>query len=129
MYQQITDAKQLQQEFLQYEEKETTLRTQQEQLKAHILQLEQQLARLATDRSEAEAFHCDKIQADCPYVSVIRKVATSALDEQRSYFTEQITTAREVTAPALVDTLSLLLEKKNEIHTQITQKKQLFILL
>jgi len=129
MYQQITDAKQLQQEFLQYEEKETTLHTQQEQLNTHILQLEQQLARLATDRTQAESFHCDKIQADCPYVSVIRKVTTSALDEQRTYFTEQIATAREITAPGLVDTLSSIAQKKNEISTLITQKKQLFIAL
>jgi chromosome segregation ATPase len=129
MYQQITDAKQLQQEFLQYEEKETTLRTQQEQLKAHIRQLEQQLARLTTDHAQAEAYRCEKIQADCPYVSVIRKVTTSALDEQRTYFTEQITTAREVTAPELIGALSVLLQKKSEIDGQITEKKQLFIAL
>lgn len=126
MYAHITEAKQLQQQRVLCEEKEQTLRDQSIQLQEQMQEIEQQLVRLADDKSRSQAFRCDKIQDDCPYVSAIRKVNTSALDEQIMYFQQQLQKLRDIALPACIEKLQTLEDEIKDIDSKILAKKQLF---
>lgn len=129
MYEHITEAKQLQHQRVQWEEKELSLQTQSQQIQEQIQDVEQQLVRLADDQSRTQAFRCDKIQEDCPYVSVIRKVNSSALDEQVTYFQQQVQKLRDVSLPECIKNLHTVVDQKKEIDDKISFKKQMFTIL
>jgi DNA repair exonuclease SbcCD ATPase subunit len=129
MQQQIQEAKQLQQDLATHSEQEALLTQQRVQLDGQISEVEQQIARLQTDQSHAQAFRCDLIQADCPYVAVIRKATTSTLEEQLTYFTQQLTTYRDVTLPELLARVSTQEQKKQALQQRLTEKKDMFTAL
>jgi DNA repair exonuclease SbcCD ATPase subunit len=129
MQQQIQEAKQLQQDLAVHSDQEALLVQQRVQIDGQISDVEQQIVRLQTDQSHAQAFRCELIKDDCPYVAVIRKTTTSTLEEQVSYFTQQLTTYREVTLPDLLTRISNQEQKKQAIQERITQKKAMFTAL
>lgn len=119
MYAQITEAKQFQQELAQVDEKQILLAQQIQQMRTQITDIEQQLVRLGDDQQRAQAFRCDLIQADCPYVAVIRKMSTGKLDEQAVYFQEQLHKLRDVLLPTLLQQAEEITKKKEQLVEQI----------
>lgn len=123
---QIAEAKQLQQQVQLLEEKELARLAQQTKREAQAQGLEEQIARLQTDQIQAEKFRCEKIQDDCPYVSVIRKVTTTTIEDQLSYLTNQLAEYRTSMLPELMRTGETLHTEKNHLLEQIAVKKEMF---
>lgn len=103
----------------------TQLKEQEQKALLTLQQYETQIKQLETNAQDADRFHCNKIQWDCPYVMVIKKVSTTALDQQISYLQQQIT---EITnqLPAFAAQYTQLTEQLQQHTTAIEKATQFF---
>lgn len=129
MQEQIRHAKELQQKRVTRDEKELLIDTQKVQTEQQIQDIHKQLHRLEDDQTRVEAFRCDKIQDDCPYVQVIRKVSTSSIDEQINYLRGQYALLVQTTLPELATRKQTCLEEKEHIDRSLAEKKEMFAAL
>lgn len=129
MQEQITLAKSLQQQYSARTEKELLVDTQKKQREQQVQEIHNQLQRLENGQKHVEAFRCDKIQDDCPYVQVIRKVSTSSIDEQINYLRGQHALLVQTTLPELATRKQTCLEEKAHIDRSLAEKKEMFALL
>lgn len=112
-----------------------SIQRQQEQYKAQeqtagktIQQCEEQIKQLENNAKDADRFHCDKIQWDCPYVMVIRKVSTNALDQQIRYLQQQITDTKNQ-LPTIHNQYELLTKQAATFAETIQSSTQFFTTL
>lgn len=82
--------------------------------KERVTRLEEQIRQGEENAKQSERFICDKIQGDCPYVSMINKASTKVLDQQIDYLREQRQTLLTQTLPTIVQNIEYI---RSEITT------------
>jgi len=70
-------AKEIQQEYIQREKKKADRETAFTQRNTHYLEAEKQLATEQTNLAATTRFFCEKIDGDCPYITVLNQTAIS----------------------------------------------------
>lgn len=122
----IQEAKSHQQE-LQYMQSEyAQLLTRRDELHTRQLELKQQIALLQSKREDALLFHCDKIAEPCPYVSLITKKTTHAIDDQEVFLTNELKTITDHTLPSLTKNIDELFSRQQQQEEKVSTYKALF---